>query len=52
MDFIIELKSSKLRDAPPINPPSISGLEKISFELFGFKLPPYKIGTELAIFLL
>ena len=52
MDLIIELKSSKLKDAPPIKPPSMSGLEKISSELLGFKLPPYKIGTELAKFLL
>ena len=37
---IILEKSSNLRAAPPIKPPSISGWEKISLALSGFTEPP------------
>jgi len=41
-------KSSAFSDAPPIKPPSTSGLEKISSAFAGFTLPPYSIETPLA----
>ena len=41
--MIIAKKSFAFNDAPPTNPPSMSGLEKISFALLPFTLPPYKI---------
>ena len=38
-------KSSAFKEAPPIRPPSTSGLENIDFALAGLTLPPYKIET-------
>ena len=35
--------SVAIKDAPPTNPPSTSGCEKISFAFAAFTLPPYKI---------
>lgn len=43
--LIIPKKSVAFSAAPPISPPSTSGLEKISLALSGFTLPPYKIET-------
>jgi len=42
---IIPVKSDAFKEAPPINPPSTSSLEKISLAFVGFTLPPYKIET-------
>jgi hypothetical protein len=36
----IAVKSSFLRAAPPISPPSTSGFEKISAAFEGLQLPP------------
>ena len=41
--LIIAANSAAIKDAPPTNPPSTSGLPKISFALLAFTLPPYKI---------
>ena len=40
-NLIVNLSASN--DAPPINPPSTSGLENNSFALPALQLPPYKI---------
>src|SRR5690606_15079692 len=42
-------KSAATSEAPPINPPSTSGLENSAAALSGLQLPPYRIGSEPAI---
>ena len=39
-DFAMARKSSALREAPPISPPSISSIASRSRALSGFMLPP------------
>ena len=46
---MIAIKSSATSEAPPIKPPSTSGLEKISTALPGLTLPPYRMVTLFAI---
>ena len=46
---MIATKSSTDKAAPPIRPPSTSGLENISSAFAGLTLPPYKIETLFAI---
>ena len=41
-------KSSDFKEAPPINPPSTSGFEKMSEALSGLTLPPYRMETSSA----
>ncbi len=41
-------KSAALRLAPPIRPPSTSGLDTRSAALPGFMLPPYRMAMSLA----
>ncbi len=40
---MIAANSVAIKEAPPTNPPSTSGCEKISFALEAFTLPPYQI---------
>jgi len=46
--FTISANSSAFKEAPPTSPPSTSFLPKISFALFAFTLPPYKIEIDSA----
>ena len=39
-------KSFATSDAPPIRPPSTSGMAKIAAAFCGFTLPPYRIGVS------
>ena len=42
----IARKSSATSDAPPISPPSTSGIAKIAAAFCGFTLPPYRIARH------
>ena len=46
---MIAVKSEDLREAPPINPPSISDWENNSLEFVGLQEPPYSIDVLLLI---